>query len=115
MSNPVKKKLGKFLAAAAEAHKADPSGGLVAAPGESFAIPAPHVVDLSPIRAAAERSGLSAPRIESAGDGYIVTCGPHVPPFVGATVAEIVAKIDGYNCKYCGSGGGHIPNCCRPR
>ena len=65
--------------------------------------------------AAAEATGLHVTHATRDGTGFIVTCGPHVPPFRGATVAEVVAAIGAYNCKYCGSGGGHNPNCGRPR
>lgn len=67
------------------------------------------------VRLAAERSGLRVSSIGMDDGGLWVRCGPHVPPFTGATVAEVVAKIDGYNCKHCGSGGSHTPNCGRPR
>lgn len=78
-----------------------------------------EVTDLRPIHAAAEAAGLKVTSLSMPGefDGYryVATCGPHVPPFTGATVAEVLAKIAGYNCKHCGTGGGHTPNCGRPR
>ena len=76
----------------------------------------PYEVDLRPIHRAAEATGLAVTSLSVFEEGgLIVHCGPHVPPFTGATVAEIVALISTYNCKHCGTGGGHHPNCGRPR
>lgn len=71
--------------------------------------------ELAPVHAAAEATGLCVSAVSVSGTGFVVTCGPHVPPFTGATVAEVVAAIAAYNCKHCGSGGSHTPNCGRPR
>jgi hypothetical protein len=38
----------------------------------------------------------------------VATCGPYVPPFAGATVAEVVAKVRAYNCRWCGTGGAWV-------
>ncbi len=91
-----------------EAERFDPRAALV--------LPDPtRDADDARIRAAAEATGLQVTRVSADGTGFVVTCGPHVPAFTGATVAEVVARIAGYNCKHCGSGGSHTPNCGRPR
>ena len=69
-----------------------------------------RVMDLEPIHKAAEAAGLAVSELLVCG-GLIVRCGPFVPAFRGETVAEVVAKINTYQCKSCGTGGGHNPNC----
>lgn len=76
---------------------------------------APYEVDLKPITKAVEAAGLTVTSLAVYEGALRVQCGPWVPTFTGATVAEVVAKINAYNCKHCGTGGGHHPNCGRPR
>jgi len=69
-------------------------------------------IDTAPIYAAAEASGLQVSALAAHAGLVVVTCA-RVPPFAGVTVAEVAAKIRAYNCKHCGTGGGHTPNCGR--
>lgn len=68
-------------------------------------------VDITPIHAAAEAAGLTITAMSADPSGIEVRCGRYVPAFYGMTVAEVVAKINAYQCKQCGTGGGHNPNC----
>lgn len=79
------------------------------------ALKAATTIDLTPIHRAAEKAGLKTTALSVSEVGITVACGPHVPPFIGDTVEAVVARIASYNCKYCGTGGGHHPNCGRPR
>ncbi len=124
-------KLREHIDAHAEAAKVDPSMGLAAPAGTPYTIPAPVVFepvgpppaehriaepDVRPIFVAAEATGLQVTSLAVHEGLVVATCGPHVPPFDGATVAEVAAKIRAYNCKLCGTGGGHNPNCeAKPR
>jgi hypothetical protein len=90
--------------------RGDPGAGLVLSGGTTSV----EAVDTTPIHAAAEATGLQVTSLAVHEGLVVATCGPHVLPFTGATVAEVVAKIRAYNCKYCGTGGGHNPNCGRP-
>jgi len=76
------------------------------------AVPRFDAIDTAPIYAAAEASGLQVSAL-AAHDGLVVVTCARVPPFAGVTVAEVAAKIRAYNCKHCGTGGGHTPNCGR--
>jgi hypothetical protein len=80
---------------------------------------APVVADPTPPRvdplilAMADAVGLTVTAWSRDRLAYVVTCGP-VPPFTG-TLDEVLAAMRSYNCKHCGSGGSHTPNCGRAR
>jgi hypothetical protein len=74
----------------------------------------PHNLDLAPIFNAAEKAGLQVTSVAVLDGLLTVQCGPHVPAFAG-DITSIAAAIAAYNCKHCGTGGGHHPNCGRPR
>lgn len=66
--------------------------------------------DVTAIHAAAEAAGFTAGIVAISEDAVRVSCSGGLN-FTGATVAEVAEKIRTYNCKHCGTGGGHAPWC----
>ena len=92
--------------------EATPQPGMIPAADRLLAVVTrAGAFDLPPIRAAAEAAGLTVTATGGNDCGLWVQCGPHVPAFHGVTTEEIVAAINAYQCKSCGTGGGHNPNC----